>query len=76
MDSLNELSYIWESDKDNYVLVNDEIGCDIFCIEGKEFSFLLIEDNELHHAVVAKMLESGNVVCNGIDEIDEALGMK
>ena len=30
MDSLNELSYIWESDKDNYVLLKDEIGYDFF----------------------------------------------
>ena len=76
MDSLNELSYIWESDKDNYVLLKDEIGYDFFCIEGKELGYLLIEDNELADAVVAKMLESGNVVCNGINELDEALGMK
>ena len=76
MDSLNEFSDIWESDKDNYVLVNDEIGRSIFCIEGKELKFLLIEDNELYHAVVDKMLESGNVVYNSMDELDEALGMK
>ena len=76
MDSLNELSYIWESDKDKYVLVNDEIGYGILCIEGKELEFLLIEDNELYHAVVAKMLENGNVVYNSTDELHEALGMK
>ena len=76
MDSLNELSYVWESDKDNYVLLNDEMGYAIFCIEGKELSFLLIEDDALYDAVVAKMLENGNVVYNSRDELHEALGMK
>lgn len=76
MDSLNELSYVWESDKDNYILWNHERGYSILCIEGKELSFLLIEDDELHHAVVTKMLESGNVVYNSIDELQEILGMK
>lgn len=76
MDSLNELSYVWESDKDNYILWHHDRRYNILCIKGKELGFLLIEDDELHHAVVTKMLESGNVVCNSIEEIDEALGMK
>lgn len=76
MDTLNEYSYIWGPDIDKYVLVKDELGDSIFSINGKELMFLLIEDDIVADAVIAKMLECGNKVYNSIAELQEAVGFK
>lgn len=69
MDALNEYSYIWESDKDKYALLNDELDISILYLNEKEVMFFLIEDDELSDSIIAKMLESGNKVYNSIDEL-------
>lgn len=74
MNLLNEYSYIWKSDKDKYVLINDDNS--IMYINGKEIMFFLIEDDELANSIVAKMLEYGNKVYNNIDELQKTIGVK
>lgn len=76
MDALNEYSYIWESDKDKYVLLNDELDISILYLNEKEVMFFLIEDDELSDSIIAKMLESGNKVYNSIDELQVAIDIK
>lgn len=39
MHLLEEYSYIWQADKDKYVLLNDELGNSIFFIKEKEIMF-------------------------------------
>ena len=73
MDVLNEHSYIWESDKDRYVLLKDNLEYDIFYINEKELMFFLIEDDTLADLIVNKMLENGNKVYNSIKELQEAI---
>ncbi|MBD5394289.1 MAG: hypothetical protein HDR71_08450 [Lachnospiraceae bacterium] len=73
MDRLNEHSYIWESDKDRYVLLKDNLEYDIFYINEKELMFFLIEDDTLADLIVNKMLENGNKVYNSIEELQEAI---
>ena len=76
MDTLNEYSYIWGADKDKYVLLKDEFGASILSVNGKEFMFLLIEDDIVADSVIAKMMEYGNRVYNSIAELKEAVGIK
>lgn len=76
MDALNEYSYMWESDKDKYVLLNDELGNSILYLNGKEIMFFLIEDDVLVDSIITKMLESGNKVYNSISELQEYVGIK
>ena len=73
MDVLNEHSYIWESDRDRYVLVKDELEYDIIFINEKELMFFLIEDDTLADLIINKMLENGNKVYNSIKELQEAI---
>ena len=76
MDELNEFSYMWESEKDKYVLLNDELGNSILYINGKEIMFVLIEDDVLDDLIINKMIENGNKVYNNIDELQETVGIK
>ena len=39
MNLLEEYSYIWQTDKDKYVLLRDELGNSILFIKGKEIMF-------------------------------------
>lgn len=76
MDELNEFSYMWESEKDKYVLLNDELGNSILYINGKEIMFVLIEDDVLDDLIINKMIENGNKVYNNIVELQETVGIK
>lgn len=76
MNALNEYSYIWETEKDNYVLLNDGFGDSILFINGKEVLFFLVEDDALADSIIAKMLESGNQVYNSIAELQEAINIE
>ena len=76
MNMLSEYSYIWETDKDKYVLLNDELGSSIIFINDKDIMFLLIEEDALVDSVIAKMLENGNQVYNNITELQEAIGIR
>lgn len=74
MNTLSEYSYIWEADKDKYVLLNDELGSSILFINDREIMFFLIEEDALVDSIIAKMLENGNKVYNSITELQEAIG--
>ncbi|MBO4997313.1 MAG: hypothetical protein J6D02_04875 [Lachnospira sp.] len=73
MSLLNEYSYIWEEDRDKYVLVTDELGESIFYINGKEIMFFLIEDDMLDTLIINKMLENGNRIYKSIEELQASL---
>ena len=73
MKNVNEYSYIWEEDKEKYVLVSDEYGDDIFEIGGTELMFLLIEDDALAELIVENMIKNGNKVYKSIVELKEDL---
>lgn len=76
MNMLSEYSYIWETDKDKYVLLNDELGSSIIFINDKDIMFLLIDEDALVDSVIAKMMENGNKVYNNITELQEAIGIR
>ena len=67
---LDEYSYIWQTDKDKYVLLNDELGNSILFIQEKEIMFFLIEDDALLE-LISKMIEHGNKKYNNIAEIQK-----
>ena len=71
MNLLEEYSYIWQTDKDKYVLLRDELGNSILFIKGKEIMFFLIEDDALHELIISKMMEHGNKIYNSIAEIQK-----
>lgn len=71
MNLLEEYSYIWQTDKDKYVLLRDELGNSILFIKGKEIMFFLIEDDALHELIISKMMEHGNKIYNSITEIQK-----
>ena len=73
MKNVNEYSYIWEEDKEKYVLVSDEYGDDIFEIGGTELMFLLIEDDASAELIVENMIKNGNKVYKSIIELKEDL---
>ncbi len=60
MNKLSEYSHIWETDKEKYVLVDDDLGRSIFFIKDKEIMFFLLEDDDLLDMIICKMIESGN----------------
>ena len=69
MNMLDEYSYIWQTDKDKYVLLNDELGNSILFIKEKEIMFFLIEDDALLDLIISKMMEHGNKIYNSIAEL-------
>lgn len=73
MDILNEYSYIWDRDKEKYVLLDDETGKSIWFIGGKELMFSLIENDDLADLIIEKMLNAGNKVYNSIVELQEVI---
>ena len=75
MNLLEEYSYIWQTDKDKYVLLRDELGNSILFIKGKEIMFFLIEDDALHELIISKMMEHGNKIYNSIAEIQQDIGI-
>ena len=76
MHLLEEYSYIWQADKDKYVLLNDELGNSIFFIKEKEIMFFLVEDDALYELIISKMMEHGNKVYNSIEEIQKDIGIR
>ena len=71
MDKLIEYSYIWEEDREKYVLLDEEGGKSIWLIKEGELMFLLIEDDVLANAISERMLMAGNKVYNSIMELQE-----
>ena len=64
--NIEEYKYLWESDKADWVLVNTEYGYGI--VNKKTQMALLVSDDELEEAIIAKMLESGNRVYENIND--------
>lgn len=55
---ITKYSYIWEDEKEDWVLVDSEDG---YCIVNiKSQGMLLISNDELENAIVDKMEEAGN----------------
>lgn len=73
---LDEYSYIWQADKDKYVLLDDELGKSIFFIKEKEIMFFLVEDEVLFELIVNKMMEHGNKIYNSIAELQKDMGIR
>ena len=76
MNMLDEYSYIWQTDKDKYVLLNDELGNSILFIKEKEIMFFLIEDDALLDLIMSKMMEHGNKIYNSIAELQKDIGIR
>ena len=76
MNMLDEYSYIWQTDKDKYVLLNDELGNSILFIKEKEIMFFLIEDDALLDLIISKMMEHGNKIYNRIAELQKDIGIR
>lgn len=75
MNLLEEYSYIWQTDKDKYVLLSDELGNSILFIKEKEIMFFLVEDDALYELIISKMMEHGNKIYNSIAEIQKDIGI-
>ncbi|MCR5311310.1 MAG: hypothetical protein K6E32_07860 [Lachnospiraceae bacterium] len=65
--NLDEFSYIWSTQKGNWVLVNTQHGYGI--VNKKEQTVLSISNEELYDAVIKKMREEG---CKVYDNILDA----
>ena len=76
MNMLDEYSYIWQTDKDKYILLNDELGNSILFIKEKEIMFFLIEDDALLDLIISKMMEHGNKIYNSIAELQKDIGIR
>lgn len=63
---INEYSYIWTIEKDDYVLVNTEFGFGI--VNKKKQMVLSISNDELEKAIIKKMLDEGNKTYENINE--------
>lgn len=76
MNMLDEYSYIWQTDKDKYVLLNDELGNSILFIKEKEIMFFLLEDDALLDLIISKMIEHGNKIYNSIAELQKDINIR
>lgn len=56
--NIDEYSYIWTTEKEEWVLVNTEFGYAI--INKKTQMMLHIDSDELEEAIIQKMHEAGN----------------
>ncbi|MGX8714526.1 MAG: hypothetical protein ACSW8A_02115 [Lachnospiraceae bacterium] len=64
--NINDYSYLWTSEKEDWVLVNTEFGYGIVNIKSQ--MALMISDEELENAIIEKMKSSGNRIYNDINE--------
>ncbi len=62
--NIEEFSYLWTTQKDEFVLVNTEYGFGI--VNKKEQMVLSISDPDLEKAVIQKMQDEGNLVYDNI----------
>lgn len=63
---MEEHKYLWTTEKDDWVLVNTVYGYGI--VNKKEQSMLMVSDLDLKEKLVNKMLESGCMVYDSLDE--------
>lgn len=73
MSDLNEYSYIWEKDKEKYVLLDDEISKSILFLDDNKIMFYLIEDDELVEQIINRMLAAGNKIYTSITELRNSI---
>ncbi len=73
MKDINNYSYIWEEDKERYVLLHDEIGKSIIFLDGNTIMFYLIEDDELVDEIINRMLVAGNKTYSSITELQNSI---
>ena len=66
MTNINEYNYLWETEKENWVLVNTSFGYGI--IDKKNHMMLMIEDEDLEKALIDRMLREGNNVYEDITD--------
>ena len=62
--NIDEFSYLWTTQKEEWVLVNSDYGC--FIINKKTQMMLHIDSDELEEAIIQKMLEEGNQIYKDI----------
>ena len=70
--NVNEYSYTWTTNKNDYVLVDSEFGYAI--INKKDQTMLCISDEEADAAVVAKMIETGCRIYGSIQDAYSDVG--
>lgn len=63
--NLDEYKYLWESEKDSWVLVNSPYGYGV--INKRTQSMLLVSDESLENAIIDKMLAAGNKTYDDIE---------
>ncbi len=66
MISINEYDYLWNSEKDDWVLVNTSFGYGI--VNKKTQSALLVSDEALESALIDRMLSEGNKIYDDIND--------
>ncbi len=71
MDNVLEYAYMWNQEKDRYVLVKDELGESIFEMTEKEIMYCLIEDEKVQREVVKIMEREGNETFYSMAELIE-----
>ncbi len=69
MSDLEKYDYIWSTDKDKYVLIDDDFEKSILCVNEKKVVFVLLEDDTLTKNIIDNMLKSGNKTYNSINEL-------
>jgi hypothetical protein len=62
--NIDEFSYLWTTEKEEWVLVNTEFGYAI--INKKTQMMLHIDSDELEEAIIQKMHEEGNKIYKDI----------
>lgn len=62
--NIDEFSYLWTTQKEEWVLVNSDYGC--FIINKKTQMMLHVDNDELEEAIIQKMLEEGNKIYKDI----------
>ena len=71
MDNVLEYAYMWNQEKDRYVLVKDDLGESIFEITENEIMYCLIEDETVREEVVEIMEREGNETFYSMAELIE-----
>ena len=68
---VEEYSYLWKEEKEDYVLVKPILGDEILeysIIDKKHQMMLVVEDDELEKKLIEKMLENGNKIYEDINQ--------
>ncbi len=69
--NMNEYSYLWNEEKNDWVLVHTEYGYSI--VNKKSQMALMVSDGELEEALIDRMIQEGNRKYDNIQEAFEDL---